>query len=322
MEPTSSAKQDQQAPRSRRVGQDVERSVLASGFESLPADYQNVLILAQQQHGIQVVPLQELKGGFTGAALYLVSVTSSSLAKVEHLVLKLDRPWAGEPDELHRHNRALEQAPSTFAREHMAEVAFDRVELDGSIAMFYRIAGETLHGYRPLGAFQQQSDLQTIFSVVNREVLTGWNAEAAGFDQAVHPQSLLPRWLSYRLKPQGYIEKFLVEVCGIDADKPSLLVQGQVYPNPLLFAREIGPWGQARPIDVVVGFQHGDMNLNNTLVKFVEDGAELERYFLIDFAFFEERMPLLYDQAYLEMSFLLPYVSTVDFAKWVDLVTG
>ena len=37
---------------------------------------------------------------------------------------------------------------------------------------------------------------------------------------------------------------------------------------------------------------------------------------------FEEGMPLLYDQAYLEMSFLLRYVSTVDFAKWVDLVTG
>ena len=33
-------------------------------------------------------------------------------------------------------------------------------------------------------------------------------------------------------------------------------------------------------------------------------------------------MPLLYDQAYLEMAFLLPYVDTVDFARWVDLVTS
>ena len=233
-----------------------------------------------------------------------------------------DRPWVGEPDELHRHSRALEQAPPDFAREHIAEVAFDRVELDGSIAIFYRIAGETLHGYRPIGAFQQQSDLQTIFSVVNREVLARWNSVAASFDQAVHPQSLLPRWLTYRLEPQGHIEKFLEEVCRIDADRPGLLVQGRVYPNPLLFARDANPWGRARVIDAVVGFQHGDMNLNNILVRFSEDGAELEGYFLIDFAFFEERMPLLYDQAYLEMSFLLPYVSTVDSAKWVDLVTS
>ena len=100
------------------------------------------------------------------------------------------------------------------------------------------------------------------------------------------------------------------------------MIQGRVYPNPLLFAREAAPWGRTRVIDAVVGFQHGDMNLNNILVRFGDDGAELEGYFLIDFAFFEERMPLLYDQAYLEMSFLLPYVSTVDFAKWVDLVTS
>ena len=67
---------------------------LAGEFASLPADYQNVIRSAQQQHGIRVVPLQELKGGFTGAALYLVSVSSPSSGKLEHLVLKLDRPAA------------------------------------------------------------------------------------------------------------------------------------------------------------------------------------------------------------------------------------
>ena len=33
---------------------------LAREFESLPADYQNVIRSAQHQHGIRVVPLQEL----------------------------------------------------------------------------------------------------------------------------------------------------------------------------------------------------------------------------------------------------------------------
>ena len=295
---------------------------LAGEFASLPADYQNVIRSAQQQHGIRVVPLQELKEGFTGAALYLVSVSSPSSGKLEHLVLKLDRPAADEPDELDRHQRAHEKAPPDFAREHMAEVVFDRIELDGSIAIFYRIAGESLHGYRPLVAFQQQSQVQAIFSVLNREVLTLWNAVAAGFDQAVHPQSLMSRWLTDRLRPEGNIEKFFDEVRRIDADTPGLIVQGRVYPNPLLFAREANLWGQARPIDALCGFQHGDMNVNNVLVRFSEDGANLESYYFIDFAFFEERMPLLYDQAYLEMAFLLPYVDTVDFARWVDLVTS
>lgn len=248
---------------------------LAGEFASLPADYQNVIRSAQQQHGIRVVPLQELKGGFTGAALYLVSVSSPSSGKLEHLVLKLDRPAADEPDELDRHQRAHEKAPPDFAREHMAEVVFDRIELDGSIAIFYRIAGESLHGYRPLVAFQQQSQVQAIFSVLNREVLTLWNAVAAGFDQAVHPQSLMSRWLTDRLRPEGNIEKFFDEVRRIDADTPGLIVQGRVYPNPLLFAREANLWGQARPIDALCGFQHGDMNVNNVLVRFSEDGANL-----------------------------------------------
>ena len=56
----------------------------------------------------------------------------------------MDRPATDEPDELERHNKALQQAPPDFAREHMAEVAFDRVQLDGFIAIFYRIAGESL----------------------------------------------------------------------------------------------------------------------------------------------------------------------------------
>ena len=300
----------------------ADAAVLASEFDSLPTNYQNIIRLAQEQHGIRIVPLQELKGGFTGAVLFLVSVSTSGSRIVEHLVLKLDRPWPGEPDELHRHSNALEQAPADFASEHMADVAFDRVELDGTIAILYRIAGESLHGYRPLGSFQRQSQLETIFSVVNRDVLARWNSMAASFEQGVHPQTLLPRWLSYRINPQGNIEKFLEEVCQIDAARPGLLIQGRVYPNPLLFAREASQWGQARLIDAVVGYQHGDMNVNNILVKFGEDEAKLERYYLIDFAMFEEGMPLLYDQAYLELSFLLPYVSTVDFSKWVDLVTG
>ena len=254
LELPSSAGQGNPRPPTSPAVPDVDAASLAGEFESLSADYQNVIRFAQHQHGIRIVPLQELKGGFTGAVLYLVSVSSPGSGKLEHLVLKLDRPEAGEPDELDRHKRALKQAPPDFAREHMAEVAFGRVELDGSIAIFYGIAGESLHGYRPLVAFQQQSQVQAIFSVLNREVLTRWNSVAAEFDQAVHPQSLLSRWLSNKLRPQGNIEKFFNEVRCIDADRPGLIVQGRVYPNPLPFAREANLWGRARLIDAFVGF--------------------------------------------------------------------
>jgi hypothetical protein len=72
-------------------------SELAADFSSLPAEYQDVLRLAQDTHKIEVTPLQELKGGRTGARLYLVSVSSPDSDPVQrpvghlrHFVLKLD----------------------------------------------------------------------------------------------------------------------------------------------------------------------------------------------------------------------------------------
>ncbi len=57
-------------------------------------------------------------------------------------------------------------------------------------------------------------------------------------------------------------------------------------------------------------FIHGDLNTNNILVKFSENKETLEGYYLIDFALFKEDMPLLYDQRYLEMSYLMQAIVT------------
>ena len=226
-------------------------------FGSLPSEYQNVLRLAQERHNIQVTPLEELKGGRTGARLYLVSVRDP----VEHIVLKLDliKPDA-RSDEITRHALAVSRAPPDFARQHMVDLAFDRVECDGAIAVFYSIAGQSLHHFRPLASYERQSQLETIFSTTNELLLAEWNA-ASTFDQAVHPQSLLARWLTYRLRPEGKIERFLEDVCHIRADTAGLLVQGNVYPNPLAYAREAERWGQVRSVDAIIGFQHGDLNM-------------------------------------------------------------
>jgi len=78
--------------------------------------------------------------------------------------------------------------------------------------------------------------------------------------------------------------------------------------------------GKARPIDIVTGLIHGDLNTNNILVKFSDDKENLEGYYLIDFALFKEGMPLLYDQRYLEMSYLIHTMSQISFAKCVELI--
>lgn len=74
-------------------------------------------------------------------------------------------------------------------------------------------------------------------------------------------------------------------------------------------------------MDVATGFIHWDLNTNNILVKFADDKESLEGYYLIDFALFKENMPLLYDQRYLEMSYLIHAMSQVSFAKCVNFFT-
>ena len=293
-------------------------------FDSLPPEYLEAVHQAQAQHGIGILPLQELRGGQTGARLYLVSIrpdrqASGPPAGVEHAILKLDR---GNPKaragEMELHEQAVRLAPADFARRHMPSFPFSPVKTAEASAIFYTIAGQSLHNYHALGSYTQGKQLETIFSTAFRCLLREWNAGAC-FEQALHPQSLFPRWLSYRLNPGGNIEKFMEESLGIPAGAAGLVIQGRVYPNPLYYARTPEAWGRLRGIDALVGFQHGDLNTGNILVKFSADGRKLEGFYLIDFAMFKAEVPLLYDPAYLVMSYLCGELGRMPLERWSEL---
>src|SRR5512138_3168144 len=126
-------------------------SVLTSGFETLPPEYQRVLALAQEQHRISIASLETLVGGWSGAMVFLVSISWKETKRVEHCILKLDRKSkTARSDEVTRHTAVITGTTPEFARAHIAELVFDRVEQDGAIAIFYRIAGQSLLKYRPL----------------------------------------------------------------------------------------------------------------------------------------------------------------------------
>jgi predicted ATPase len=294
---------------------------LATDFQALPLEYQDLISLAQDQHKTTITPLQLLVGGWSGAVVYLVSVSSDHTRQVEHYILKLDRKGkSAKSDEVTRHSTVLSKSTPEFARAHIAELVFDRVEHDGAVAIFYRIAGQSLLKYRPLSSYGQQSQLKTIFTATNTVLLTEWNADPT-FEQAIHPQKVLQTWLGFRLESGGNIEHFLQNVCQLNPDIPGFLIRGNVFPNPLIYARKPEQWGKTRFIDIATGLLHGDLNTNNILVKFSENNEDLEGYYLIDFALFKEGMPLLYDQRYLEMSYLMYAMSQVSFAKCVDFIT-
>ena len=294
---------------------------LTTDFQSLPEEYQHVIRLAQDQYKITVAPLQLLVGGWSGAVVYLVSVSANDTKRVEHCILKLDRKGKNaRSDEVTRHNTVMSKSTPEFARAHIAELVFDRVEDEGTIAIFYRIAGQSLLKYLPLSKYERQSQLKTLFTQTNTVLLNEWNGNTI-FEQAVHPQKVLHNWLGFRLDAGGNTERFLQETRGVNPDVAGLLINGHVFPNPLLHARKPESWGKARAIDVATGFIHGDLNTNNILVKFADDKESLEGYYLIDFALFKEDMPLLYDQRYLEMSYLMHAMLQVSFAKCVNFLT-
>lgn len=292
---------------------------LTNDFQSLPPEYQHIIQLAQEKNNITVAPLQLLVGGWSGAVVYLASVAWNETKRVEHCILKLDRKSKNaKSDEVTRHHTVIEKAAPEFARAHIAELVFDRVEHAGAMAIFYRIAGESLQKYRPLSNYEQQSQLKTIFTETNRVLLSEWNGRST-FEQAVHPQKTLEKWLGFRLDEGGNIERFIQGKAA--ANVAGFLVNGRVFPNPLLYARKTEPWGNVRAMDVATGFIHGDLNTNNILVRFADDKATLAGYYLIDFALFKENMPLLYDQRYLEMSYLALAMSQVAFAKCVHFLS-
>ena len=181
---------------------------LTTDFQSLPEEYQHIIRLAQDRHNITVAPLQLLVGGWSGAVVYLVSVSANETKRVEHCILKLDHKGKNaKSDEVTRHNTVMSKSTSDFARDHIAELVFDRVEHEGAIAIFYRIAGQSLLKYRPLSNYERQSQLKTIFVKTNTVLLDGWNSNQT-FQQAVHPQKVLEKWLGFRLDTGGNIENF------------------------------------------------------------------------------------------------------------------
>ena len=290
-------------------------------FQSLPSKYQQVIQLAEERYEIAIAPLQELAGGWSGAIIYLVRVASTDSGRVEHLILKLDRkrPMSSS-DEISRHKTVQGKSPPEFTRLHIPEMAYDRVEAKDALAIFYTIAGQSLHNFRTLSSYRRQSRIEALFSATNQILLDEWNA-GLKFKQVDHPQDLLTHWLGFRLDAGQKIETFFTEVSHLPPESPGFIVQGNILPNPLHYARNSETWGKVRPGDAVVGLQHSDLNTNNILAKFSRLGDQLEGYYLIDFALFKEDMPLLYDQRYLEMSYLVHSITQGASTSVIDLIS-
>src|SRR5688500_7516880 len=98
---------------------------VTTDFQSLPEEFQKVIQLAQDKYRISVAPLQILVGGWSGALVYLVSVSWNETNRIEHCILKLDRKSKNaKSDEVTRHNMVVTKSSAEFARDHIADLVF------------------------------------------------------------------------------------------------------------------------------------------------------------------------------------------------------
>src|ERR1700752_1084491 len=135
-------------------------------FSNLTPEHRHLLQLAKDQHGLDVIPLQELKGGQTGAFLYLASVSNNS-RQVQHFVVKFD--WVNNKtraSEIERHQLAVSQAPAVFSRQNMPMLTY-HFEHEGATVLFYTLAGQSLQRFHTLASNERQSKLEAIFAATS-----------------------------------------------------------------------------------------------------------------------------------------------------------
>src|SRR4026209_1348443 len=184
-------------------------------FNKLPPEHQRLLQLAKEQHSLDVIPLQELKAGQTGAFLYLASISLGDTRQVQHFVVKFDRVnERTTSSETERHRLAVSDAPEIFSRQNMPRLAY-QFEQEEATTLFYTLAGQSLQRFRTLASIERQSRQEALFAATNDYLLREWNASST-FARALSPQTLLQKWLGYRLKPDGQIAGFLKDKFAIE----------------------------------------------------------------------------------------------------------
>ena len=67
-----------------------------------------------------------------------------------------------------------------FARQHIPEMVYDRVQSENALAIFYAIAGQSLQNFRTLSTHKRQRQLETLFTATYQYLLDEWNAGEIG----------------------------------------------------------------------------------------------------------------------------------------------
>lgn len=245
---------------------------------------------------------RQLGGGKSGALVYSVDISCKGFTG--QAILKLDEspdPRKQEQHEAELHAQAIKDAPK-FAEKHLPRILHSAHHED-QIAVLSTIAARGLEYVEPWIECDYDRQMAAIHEV-SSGLLTDWNADYRLSKNMRMPQDLVRHWLGRRIDPArgGRIHSLVTEECGLPADAPTLITEGDWFPNPLAFADGVGAIPKRLRMRGAMGHCHGDFHgLNLLLSEKDKPGAD---YFLIDLALYESDQYLFFDHAYFEVATL------------------
>lgn len=254
-----------------------------------------------------------LAGGKSGAGVWLVDAQLNSWSG--SAILKLERLDAvvGRKEESIAHRNAVDFNPN-FAKRHIAKL-IAAAELDGFTVSLFEAAGGGLENCQPLKSLSSGLH-KSACEKIAEDLLGDWNKGAIEADSVWPDSALLQAWLGYRLdtsKGGRITDRF--QDYSISETVEAFSFGGNTYPNPLYWSlsKNLNCDGGIRPI---LGFVHNDLHGENAII--VDAFGSQFGYFLIDLALAEGQVPLLFDQAYIELSTLLFACNGLGINAWVE----
>jgi tetratricopeptide (TPR) repeat protein len=276
---------------------------------TVPAVVTSFLDTIERDHGITIEVREQLTMGKSGAFVAIVDC-SGELDGIH--VLKVDAIVDNRVGEEARHKEAINNG--AFSGK-IPKIILS-LKAESNYCMLINLAGRSRIAWRPLIA-----DHGLFRSAYAEFSKIAWTPKLFELGKQQSAREMIVTILGHKLleKTGGRIDKNVSTFISTEIlAAPMFMFHGQVFPNPVFFAKSDCEKPQLRPL---LGPTHGDCHSQNLFVLAGED-AGVHDVNLIDFATYQAISPLFFDHAYLELATLLRKLDGLGLVRWHKLVEG
>src|SRR5271157_860534 len=249
--------------------------------------------------------------GHSGASILQVDVETDKHRGMA--ILKLSS--TPDDEEIKKH-RSAESGGGSYSSTHFPKLVEEYTSPSG-MALLFEVAGKSLHQVQPYVRLDHSQQLRAA-DTISRGLLRSWNSRPVPRTGLSHPAELLGEWLRRKVDVGSRLHVFVETTLELSADQGAFSIAGKWLPNPLAYTGE-SLWEAAETLKILSGHVHGDLHGGNALIRVVGSDAP---YYLLDFSFYRPDSPLLFDQAYFEISYLLSKRGDMHPARWLQLLTS